>query len=89
MSGANSKHSQIKTVADADPWLEPYRPKLEQRQQYIAEQRQRILDGLTVTEFALGHLYYGLHKTSDGGWVFREWAPNATKILMGVSGVGA
>lgn len=82
MSGANSKHSQIKTVADADPWLEPYRPKLEQRQQYIAEQRQRILDGLTVTEFALGHLYYGLHKTSDGGWVFREWAPNATKIFL-------
>ncbi|MDR2907263.1 MAG: alpha amylase C-terminal domain-containing protein [Bacteroidales bacterium] len=28
-----------------------------------------------------GHLYYGLHQTQSG-WVFREWAPNATHIWL-------
>ena len=87
MSGADKSVNQtnkstVKTVADFDPWLEPYRDKLVARQEYIAKHRQRILDGMSVTEFALGHLYYGLHKQSNGGWVFREWAPNATKIFL-------
>lgn len=82
MSGVDSvKQTAIKTVADKDPWLEPYREKLEERARFIAKHRQRILGDKTVAEFALGHLYYGLHKTSKG-WVFREWAPNATKIFL-------
>ena len=82
MSGVDSaKQTAIKTVADKDPWLEPYRGKLEERARFIAKHRQRILGDKTVAEFALGHLYYGLHKTSKG-WVFREWAPNATKIFL-------
>ena len=82
MSGVDSvKQTAIKTVADKDPWLEPYREKLEERASFIAKHRQRILGDKTVAEFALGHLYYGLHKTSKG-WVFREWAPNATKIFL-------
>ena len=82
MSGVDSaKQTVIKTVADKDPWLEPYREKLEERARFIAKHRQRILGDKTVAEFALGHLYYGLHKTSKG-WVFREWAPNATKIFL-------
>ena len=28
------------------------------------------------------HLYYGLHKQKDGSWVFREWAPNATRMFL-------
>lgn len=71
-----------KTVADYDPWLEPYRERLEERQRHIAQESARILDGYDVTEYALGHLYYGLHRERDGGWVFREWAPNATKIFL-------
>lgn len=35
----------------------------------------------TLTDFANGHKYYGLHKLSRG-WVFREWAPNATKLYL-------
>lgn len=34
-----------------------------------------------LTDFANGHKYYGLHKTTRG-WVFREWAPNATAIYL-------
>ena len=35
----------------------------------------------TLSEMASGYLYFGLHKTKSG-WVFREWAPNATAIYM-------
>ena len=72
----------VQAIINKDPWLRPYYDKLLARQEYIAEHRERILDGMSVTEFALGHLYYGLHKLTGGGWVFREWAPNATKIYL-------
>ena len=35
----------------------------------------------TLSETASGYLYFGLHKTKDG-WVFREWAPNATAVYL-------
>lgn len=35
----------------------------------------------TLSDFANGHLYFGLHQILNG-WVFREWAPNAKKIYM-------
>ena len=28
------------------------------------------------------HLYYGLHRDAGGGWIFREWAPNASRIYL-------
>ena len=34
-----------------------------------------------LSDFASGHLYFGLHKLPKG-WVFREWAPNATDIYL-------
>ena len=36
---------------------------------------------LHSTIFANAHNYFGLHKTKTG-WIFREWAPNATAIYM-------
>lgn len=86
--GGDSQNQDIatmahpKTVADFDPWLEPYRERLEERQRMIARESARILGGQEVTEFALGHLYYGLHPDRNGGWVFREWAPHATRIFL-------
>ncbi len=35
----------------------------------------------TLSDFASGYLFFGLHKTTDG-WVFREWAPTATHIYI-------
>ena len=35
----------------------------------------------TLSDFANGYEYFGLHKTARG-WVFREWAPNATDIYL-------
>ena len=35
----------------------------------------------TLSDFASGYLYFGLHKVSEG-WVIREWAPNATEVFL-------
>lgn len=69
------------TLVDIDPWLKPYSDKLQTRESYIADRIVKILDGKGVADFALGHLYYGLHRTKTG-WVFREWAPNATDMYL-------
>ena len=74
-------HMTIPTIADHDGWLESYRPQLEDQQAYIAMRTRQLLAGQPIEEFALGHLYFGLHQTPDG-WVFREWAPNATAIYI-------
>lgn len=71
----------LPTIADLDPWLEPYRSRLEWQQAYIHQKSREILSGKSVSDFALGHLYFGLHKV-PGGWVIREWAPNATAMYV-------
>lgn len=71
----------IQTIADHDPWLEPYRPQLETQQAYCQSVERRILGASSIEDFALGHLYFGLHRAAEG-WVFREWAPHATSIYL-------
>lgn len=71
----------IKTIADLDPWLEPYRSQLEAQRAYVLHKSRELLGNKSIEDFSLGHLYFGLHK--DGNeWVFREWAPNAESIYL-------
>ena len=65
-----------------DPWLEPFRAAIEGRHE-DALRKERELTGSegTLSSFANGHHFFGLHRVTDG-WTFREWAPNATKIYM-------
>ncbi len=66
-----------------DQYLEPYEDAIKGRHNH-AEWK---IDQLTqhgkqsLSDFANGHEYFGLHKVR-GGWVFREWAPNATDIYL-------
>src|SRR3989338_1968113 len=69
-------HENLSTI---DPWLAPYSAQLQQRIDYAERVREKVLGDTDITDFSLGYLHFGLHQTSDG-WVFREWAPNATKI---------
>ncbi|HMR73141.1 MAG TPA: hypothetical protein PKD68_03985, partial [Candidatus Saccharibacteria bacterium] len=64
-----------------DPWLAPHEPDLKRRVQFVADQRKRLLGQTSLEDFALGHEYFGLHRTNDG-WIIREWAPNATDIYL-------
>lgn len=66
-----------------DPWLKPYTQAIEGRYNYTIEKEAALTDNgkITLSGFASGYLYFGLHKT-DKCWVFREWAPNATDIFL-------
>lgn len=68
-------------LSTIDPWLVPYSAQLQQRIDYAELVRKRILGDTDLVDFSLGYLHFGLHQTPDG-WVFREWAPNATKMYL-------
>lgn len=69
------------TLTKADPWLAPYRKQLLGRVAYAQGYAGRVLGGSTPSDFALGYLHFGLHKTAEG-WTLREWAPAAVKIYV-------
>ena len=65
-----------------DPWLEPYADAIVGRyQDAVNKERELVGKGGSLVDFANAHHYFGLHRTADG-WVFREWAPNATDIVL-------
>lgn len=68
-------------ITERDSWLAPYRGKLLKRLAYNMTFERRILGTQSVTDFARGHEYFGLHATGSG-WVLREWAPHATSIYL-------
>ena len=70
-----------KTLVELDPWLAPHEPVIKAREAYVSSTLEKVLDGKSPADFALGFHHFGLHRTQDG-WIFREWAPNATHIVM-------
>ena len=65
-----------------DPYLEPYASKIAERQNRIdLKIRELSPESGSLNDFANGHHYFGLHRTYQG-WIFREWAPNATGIWL-------
>ena len=66
-----------------DPWLEPFAGAITGRHQHVLDKEAELtnMGKQTLSDFASGYLYFGLHRT-DKGWTFREWAPNATHIYM-------
>ncbi len=72
----------IDRLIQKDALLESYRESIERRLMRTAEMESRLTGGrMTLTEFASGHEYFGLH-FHEGRWVFREWAPNATCLSL-------
>lgn len=67
-----------------DQWLEPYEDAIRGRHDHAVWMINRLTDNgkSSLSDFATGYLYYGLHRTTRGGWVLREWAPNATEIYL-------
>ena len=60
-----------------DSWLEPFEDAIRGRHDHALWKIGQLTQNgkKTLSDFASGHLYYGLHKLAKG-WVFREWAPN-------------
>ncbi len=70
-----------KKIYETDEWLEPFAEVIDERHERIAAARDKIAGEGSLAEAVNNHLYYGMHHTQDG-WVFREWAPNATRIYL-------
>ena len=69
-------------ILEIDPYLKPYKADIELRMTHYNEVRKTIAsNGQSLSSVVNGHLYYGFHVT-DGGWVYREWAPNAQEISL-------
>ncbi len=72
----------MKKIYETDPWLEPFKDAIEARHARILADRQKLCGKGSLSKAVNNHLYYGLHRTEDGGWVFREWAPSANRIYL-------
>ena len=82
---AEKKPAPVKHIGIVknDPWLEPFEGAICGRHDHAMWKLNELTNGgkQTLSDFASGYLYFGLHKTSKG-WVLREWAPNATEIYL-------
>ena len=66
-----------------DPWLKPFKKSIQKRHdKFLAKEREITQNNsISLSDFANGHMYFGLNKSSNG-WTLREWAPNATDIYL-------
>lgn len=68
-------------LVQQDSGLLPYNEAITGRHEQALRKIEELSAGQTFADFATGYLFFGLHKTAKE-WVFREWAPNATKIYF-------
>ena len=83
MKKQNPKDETIGLVKN-DSWLKPFELAITGRHQHALDKLAELTRGGrdSLSDFADGYLYFGLHRTEQGGWVLREWAPNATAIYL-------
>ena len=63
--------------------LEPFLPIIRRRHEKSLLRELNFTDrSKRLSDVFNNHLYFGLHQTQKGTWVFREWAPNATAIYI-------
>lgn len=69
-------------IMDYDRMLERYESDLNLRVNRYQKKKQELLRSAeTLTDFANGYDYFGIHRTADG-WVYREWAPAAEAMYL-------
>lgn len=77
-----SASESVKTLPQIDPWLAPYTGAIEHRNWLTYERSKLVTQGkISLSEFASGHEYFGLHQTPEG-WVLRERAPFASRVTV-------
>lgn len=76
------KKKHIGLVA-RDKYLEPFEEAIQGRHDHALWKINELTRNgeVSLSDFANGYQYFGLHQLKDG-WVFREWAPNATDIFL-------
>ncbi|MCB2306892.1 alpha amylase C-terminal domain-containing protein [Clostridium estertheticum] len=77
----DNKNEHIK-IMDIDPYLKPYEKDINLRMGSYTSSKKKLLGyNQDFKSFANGELYYGFHLI-DGGWIYREWAPNADALYL-------
>ena len=71
-----------KMIYDFDKWLLPYKDVIDRRHKMIMDTKEKFSVDGSLSKGVNNHMFYGMHRTASGDWVFREWAPNATKIYL-------
>lgn len=80
-TATKARPHQLKIIKN-DEWLNPYEAAIQGRHDHALYKLNELTGGKgTLSDFADGHLYFGLHRTSRQ-WILREWAPNATEIYL-------
>ena len=65
-----------------DAYLKPFEAAIRGRSEHAFARARELTGGKQgLADWASAHEYYGLHRTKRG-WVFREWAPNATSMWL-------
>ncbi|MFN3556381.1 MAG: alpha amylase C-terminal domain-containing protein [Bacteroidales bacterium] len=65
-----------------DIWLQPFTDPIVGRWQRAHQKEKELLGHhKSLSEFAVGYMYYGLHREKDN-WVIREWLPNASRVYL-------
>ena len=60
----------------------PFEQDIDKRVELIKSKKKELVGVRgSLVEFANGYLYFGFHRT-DGGWVYREWAPAADALYL-------
>lgn len=69
-------------IVKNDAYLQPFEAAIEGRHNYALQKEKELIGSAkNLADFATGYLYFGLHRTADG-WIFREYAPNATELYL-------
>lgn len=69
-------------LLELNPQLKDFAWDIDYRMQLYRETKERMLpDEMTLEHFANAHEYFGIHRV-EGGWVYREWAPNAYQLYL-------
>ncbi len=75
------ENTSLKIISD-DPWLKPYADAIEGRHLDAMHKLHDLTRHGTLVDFANAYNYFGLHKRKGGGYVFREYAPNASSVAL-------
>jgi 1,4-alpha-glucan branching enzyme len=71
----------IPNFVESDIYLQPFAQIIVNLLQAAENKEKELLYGQSLTDFAQGHKWYGLHR-EHGLWVLRDWAPNASAIYL-------
>ena len=72
----------MQKILKIDPYLKDYAADLELRAElFEAKKAELCPKNGTLSDFANGHEYFGIHPTKSG-WVYREWAPAADEMYF-------